>query len=104
MIHEVLKKHSDVVAKYSIKIMIQLYKRGLWNDVKTVNIIAGGCFNEYYKIKLISCYFLMETTIPNDEFSDESDVEENIENHLKDKKITKKTKAKMRVIDREKKK
>lgn len=46
--------------------MIQLYKKNLWNDVKTVNIIASGCFNEYYKIKLISCYFLIETTLPKE--------------------------------------
>jgi len=70
-----------------------------------VNIIAGGVFNEYYKIKLISCFFLMESTIPNDDFSEDSDGDdEKMIKDMKDKKITKKTKAKMRVIDREKKK
>ena len=47
----------------------------------------------------------MESTIPNDDFSEDSDGDdEKMIKDMKDKKITKKTKAKMRVIDRDKKK
>ena len=47
----------------------------------------------------------MESTIPNDDFSEDSDGDdEKMIKDMKDKKITKKTKAKKRVIYREKKK
>ena len=58
--------------------MINLYKKNIWNDAKTVNIIASGCFNEYYKIKLISCFFLISTTEIKDIDEDDSDDDDNI--------------------------
>lgn len=74
LIFEILKNNSDALAKYSVRIMISMYKKNFWNDAKTVNIIAHGCFNDWYKIRLICCYFLIETTVPKEiESSDEED-------------------------------
>jgi hypothetical protein len=42
--------------------MIELHKRNIWNDTRTVNIIAEGCFNASVKIRLISSHFLITTT------------------------------------------
>ena len=73
--------------------MISMYKKSLWNDAKTVNIISHGCFNDWYKIRLICCFFLIETTVPKElESSDEEDAELNVQ-ELKG--FSKKTRAKM---------
>jgi len=57
--------------------MIQLFKKNIWNDHKTVNIIAQACFNDYYKVKLAACYFLISTTeISYLELSDEDEDED----------------------------
>ena len=53
--------------------MIELYKKNIWNDSKTVNIIALGCLNPYYKVKLIACRFLIDTTENIDEESSDED-------------------------------
>lgn len=84
--------------------MIQLYKKNTWNDDKTVNIIAQGCFNDYYKVKLIACYFLIETTEMEDieDSSDEDDDDQNQNGYQKN--ASKKTKAKMARIEKDKKK
>lgn len=83
--------------------MITLYKKGVWTDEKTVNIIASGCLNENYKIKLISCYFMVSTTELEEFESDDSDEEEEVD--LREKKgINKKTRAKIAKAAREKKK
>lgn len=58
--------------------MIKLYKKTIWNDQKTVNIIAHGCLSESYKIKLIACYFLIETTQPPEELSDSDEDDGNL--------------------------
>ncbi len=42
--------------------MIEFYRRNIWTDNRTVNIIADGCFNASAKIRLIACYFLISTT------------------------------------------
>lgn len=42
--------------------MIELYKKNIWTDNRTVNIIADGCFNASVKIRLIACHFLVSTT------------------------------------------
>jgi protein SDA1 len=55
-------KNGDKMAKKSIQIMIELYKKNIWTDKRTVNIIAEGCFNQSPKICIISAYFLISTT------------------------------------------
>lgn len=46
----------------SLQLMIDLYKRNIWTDIRSVNVIAEGCFNSSPKIRMISSYFLISTT------------------------------------------
>lgn len=57
-------KNSDKMAQKSIQLMIDLYKRNIWTDNRSVNIIAEGCFSQSSKIRMISSYFLIATTEP----------------------------------------
>lgn len=61
-ISQYISKNSDKTAQKSLQIMIELYRRNVWTDTRTVNIIADGCFNASTKIRLISAYFLITTT------------------------------------------
>lgn len=45
-----LKDTNTRAAKMSIDIMIELYKKNVWNDAKTVNVIATGCFSKITKV------------------------------------------------------
>ncbi len=74
--------------------MITLYKKNIWTDQKTINIIATGCLSDSYKLKLISCYFLVATTELEEYDSESSDEEEEEKPNKEKKGITKKTKAK----------
>lgn len=54
-IHTMLFKASPVAAKIAIQIMIELYRKHVWNDAKTVNIIAGKVIlNILYK----NCFYI----------------------------------------------
>ena len=39
--------------------MIELYKRKIWNDDKTVNVIAEACLNTNPKIVVAACKFFL---------------------------------------------
>jgi protein SDA1 len=39
--------------------MIELYKRKIWNDDKTVNAISEACLNSNPKIVVASCKFFL---------------------------------------------
>lgn len=45
-----LKDTNARAAKMSVDIMIELYKKNVWNDAKTVNVIATGCFSKVTKV------------------------------------------------------
>lgn len=45
-----LKETNTRAAKMSVDIMIELYRKNVWNDAKTVNVIATGCFSKITKV------------------------------------------------------
>lgn len=59
-----IPKHNDKTSQKSLKMMIELYKRNVWTDTRSVNIIAEACFSPSSRIRLMACHFLMETTMP----------------------------------------
>ncbi|CAD8143186.1 unnamed protein product [Paramecium octaurelia] len=100
---DLIKKSQENIAKRAIQIMIELYKKNIWKDNKCVNIIAQGCFNQNYKIKLLACYFLIETTETHVEIeSSEDEADKYIQKKGKNK-CVKPTKAREHRVEREKK-
>jgi protein SDA1 len=99
-----LQKNSDKTAQKSIKLMIELYRKNIWTDNRTVNIIADGCFNNSDKIKLLASYFLITTTEALEEIEDSEDSgPETNPNEIKFKKgIVKHTKFKEKQVAKEK--
>ena len=57
-----IPKHNDKTSQKSLKLMIELYKRNVWTDNRTVNIIAESCFAPSTRIRTMACHFLLETT------------------------------------------
>ena len=61
------------MAQKSLQMMIELYKRNVWTDNRSVNIIAEGCFSQSPKIRLIAAHFLIATTERLEELSESED-------------------------------
>ncbi|CAD8139034.1 unnamed protein product [Paramecium pentaurelia] len=100
---DLIKKSQENIAKRALQIMIELYKKNIWKDNKCVNIIAQGCFNQNYKIKLLACYFLIQTTETHVEIeSSEDETDKYIQKKGKNK-CVKPTKAREHRVEREKK-
>ncbi|XP_046369373.2 protein SDA1 homolog [Haliotis rufescens] len=57
--YTMLTDKSPVAAKMSLDVMIELYKKNVWNDAKTVNVITTACFSKYAKILVAAVKFFL---------------------------------------------
>lgn len=103
-ISDYIPKHTDKTAQKSLKMMIELYRKNIWTDNRTVNIIAESCFAPASKLRLMACHFLMETTMPLDELPDSDDEAVNPSEIRPKKGINRQTKARENKLDKEKRK
>lgn len=90
-------------AKMSVDIMIELYKKNVWNDAKTVNVIATGCFSKISKVAVASMKFFLGTD-PEEKESDDSDSDDepNIKEVIMANKVNKKTKKREKQLKKAK--
>lgn len=99
--YSILTDANPKAAKMSVDIMIDLYKKNIWNDAKTVNVIANvGCFSKVTKVMVASLKFFLGND-PNEKDSDEenSDNEPDLKNALLVNKVNKKTKKRQKQLE-----
>lgn len=68
-----LKDSNSKAAKMSVAIMIELYKKNVWNDAKTVNVIATACFSKFTKVMVAALKFFLGSDPEDEKKSDDSD-------------------------------
>ena len=67
-----LKDSATIAAKTSLDVMATLYRKNVWRDAKTVNVIATGCFSKETKILVAATkFFLGSDDQDDDENSDD---------------------------------
>ncbi|XP_077258648.1 SDA1 domain containing protein Mys45A isoform X2 [Temnothorax americanus] len=98
-----LKDPNVRAAKMSVDIMIELYKKNVWNDVKTVNVIATGCFSKITKVSVASLKFFLGTD-PEEKGSDDSDSDDepSMKEIMLANKVNKKTKKREKQLKKAK--
>lgn len=99
-----LQDPNEGAARRSLNVMIELYKRKIWNDEKTVNVIAEAVMHDNPKIAVAACKFFLileyDFESENEESSeDEKKTSEKI-HLLKQRKGSKMTKAKEGKMER----
>jgi len=95
---KMLNDSDDIAARESLKVMIDLYKKNIWNDEKTVNIIAQACLSKTQKIAATAVAFFLGVNNKEEEEDDEEDID--IGYMKRTMKITKKTKSKQAQMER----
>ena len=95
-----LQDPNEDAAKRALNVMIELYKRCIWNDEKTVNAIwSGGVMHSNPKIVAAACRFFL--VLDYEYKSEESETtEEDAADLLKHHKGSKLTKAKKAYLER----
>ena len=54
-----LTDSSSLAARHSLNVMVQMYRRGIWRDAKTVNVVAGALFGPHAKLRVAALHFLL---------------------------------------------
>uniref|UniRef100_A0A182MZ85 Protein SDA1 n=1 Tax=Anopheles dirus TaxID=7168 RepID=A0A182MZ85_9DIPT len=104
--YTMLRDTNPKAAKMSVDIMIELYRKQVWNDVKTVNVIANvGCFSKITKVLVASLKFFLGTDQPGEGEEDEedSDREVDLKGIMMAARVNKKTKKRKKKVDAAKK-
>lgn len=97
-----LKNPNAKAAKMSVDIMIDLYNKNVWNDVKTVNVIATGCFSKITKVAVASLKFFLGTDPEEKESDSDSDDEPSMKEIMMANKVNKKTKKRQEQLKKAK--
>ncbi|KAI0736534.1 SDA1-domain-containing protein [Fomitopsis betulina] len=80
-------------AMWAIVLSKELWRKGIWNDAKTVSIIALGCFHPVVKVQSASLHFFLGSDEEKEDSDDESEDEPDVKalQHRRD--INKKTRS-----------
>ncbi|XP_056146645.1 protein SDA1 homolog [Lampris incognitus] len=74
--YTMLRDSNPIAAKISLDVMVELYKRNIWNDAKTVNVITTACFAKVTKVLVAGVkFFLGKDEDEKNESGSESDEE-----------------------------
>ena len=69
----VLQDNHVSAAKRSLDVMIELYRKRVWNDAKTVNVIATACLGEDQTLSLAALKFFLGADRPEERQEDEDE-------------------------------
>ena len=56
---KMLQDRNAVAAKCSLDVLVSLYKKKVWEDAKTVNVIASACFAPESKVRSTALNFFL---------------------------------------------
>lgn len=93
----------DTAAKYSLDICIELFRKNIWNDNKTVNIIAEACLSPYNKVLVAAVKFFLGTNKAKTEDEEEDEDVPDMQQLQFRAAITKKSKNQRARLERAKK-
>ncbi|KAG0348631.1 Protein SDA1, partial [Podila humilis] len=88
-----------IAAKRSLDVCIELYRKNIWNDAKTVNVIAHACFSPVTKIMVTALQFFLGNNEDGDESEDEDEMPD-IKGMQHKQNVSKKTKSKAKQMDK----
>ncbi|XP_025088125.1 protein SDA1 homolog [Pomacea canaliculata] len=99
--YSMLRESHPIAAKMSLDVMIELYRRNVWNDAKTVNVIVTACFSKVTKILVAALQFFLGK---QDEAEESDSEEEAPQKTAKDlvlaHRVGRKTKKRQKKLDR----
>lgn len=100
-----LNDSNSKAAKMSLAIMIELYKKNIWNDAKTVNVISQGCFSKIVKVKVAALTFFCGSDSTEEKKDDDSDSDsgDDLKEVMMANKFNKKTKKREKQLKQVKK-
>ncbi|KAI7870091.1 SDA1-domain-containing protein [Mucor mucedo] len=63
-----------IAAKKSVDVCVDLYHKNVWNDAKTVNVIAEACFSPVTKVSVTAVKFFLNSNDHQEEEEEDEDI------------------------------
>jgi protein SDA1 len=98
--YKMLQDPSEIAAKKSLEVMIELYHKNVWNDAKTVNVISEACLSTIPKLVAPSIHFFLGTNDHKYDSDDEDDEGPSIDSLRHANSINKKRKSRENQLER----
>jgi protein SDA1 len=98
--YTMLSDANEVAAKRSMDVMMELYRRGIWQDERTTNVIAAGLFSPVAKIKAAALKFFLSSHLERPEDDDNGDDNDTYQDVLRRSEFQKKTKKRASQVGR----
>ncbi|KAL5505317.1 hypothetical protein EMCRGX_G006730 [Ephydatia muelleri] len=75
--YTMLQDSNKIAAKMSLDVIMELYRKNIWNDAKTVNVISTACFSPISKIMVAAVGFFLhdDSTADDNDASSDSESE-----------------------------
>lgn len=67
-------EENAIAAKKSVDVCVDLYHKNVWNDAKTVNVIAEACFSPITKVSVTAVKFFLNSNDHQEEEEEDEDV------------------------------
>ncbi|KAK7498701.1 hypothetical protein BaRGS_00010078 [Batillaria attramentaria] len=99
--YTMLRDNNPIAAKMSLDVMIDLYRRNIWHDAKTVNVIVTACFSKVTKILVAALKFFLgkeEEAVDSD--SEDEAPKKSAKELMLAHRVGKKTKKRQKKLDR----
>ncbi|XP_076447026.1 protein SDA1 homolog [Babylonia areolata] len=102
--YTMLRDNNAVAAKMSLDVMIELYRRNIWKDAKTVNVIVTVCFSKVTKILVAALKFFLGRDPTEEDNSDSEDEKQAPQKSTKEimlaHRVGKKSRKRQKKLDR----
>ncbi|CAD5114947.1 DgyrCDS3979 [Dimorphilus gyrociliatus] len=86
--YSMLKDNNATAAKLSLDVMVDLYRRNVWKDAKTVNVISTACFSKVTKVLVAAIKFFTGLNEDDEDKDKDSDSDDNDNERVKKKSST----------------
>ncbi len=99
---KVLDGGEKAAALTALEVMTELYRKGVWKDAKTVNVVASACFSDITKIMVSALNFFLGKDDSEGGDKDDSDSEDDlptVKSVTMANKVNRKTKKREKFLD-----
>mmetsp|Transcript_1830 Transcript_1830/g.5706 ORF Transcript_1830/g.5706 Transcript_1830/m.5706 type:complete len:795 (+) Transcript_1830:40-2424(+) len=81
---EMVSDESESRALHSLGVLSELYRKGVWRDTKTVNVVATAVFARWPKVSLCAVHFLLRPSIDEEDADDDEESAEARQRRVRD--------------------
>ncbi|XP_062507467.1 protein SDA1 homolog isoform X2 [Corticium candelabrum] len=98
--YTMLRDSSSVAAKMSLDVLTDLYKKNVWHDARTVNVLSTACLSSVTKVMVGAMKFFLGADEEEEESSDSDEDKPTAKELVFKDRVNKKTRKRKRKLDK----